>query len=152
MSRSTAAFRLFRERARGGHVSLRAWTSVFPTGGSTSPGRPSDSAGGGGSGGSDAEADPPVKNRTAAKAPAMARGAKGILRLRLLLSIRLLRSRMPSPASYRLPTLRGCLKTLPFTLSLSKGRGAVHSSTSSPRTVSRQPLIPSSGRWANLKS
>ena len=44
--------------------------------------------------------------------------------------------------------LRVCLKTLPFTpasstgqaLSLSKGRGAVHGSTSSPRTVSR-PLI-----------
>ena len=42
------------------------------------------------------------------------------------------------------PCLRGCLKTLPFTpasstgqaLSLSKGRGAVHGSTSSPRTVS----------------
>ena len=40
--------------------------------------------------------------------------------------------------------VRGCLKTLPFTpasstgqaLSLSKGRGAVHGSTSSPRTIS----------------
>ena len=47
-------------------------------------------------------------------------------------------------ASVPQETLRGCLKTLPFTLSLSKGRGAVHGSTSSPRTVSsrlfRHPL------------
>ena len=41
--------------------------------------------------------------------------------------------RSPPPGA---PGLRGCLKTLPFTLSLSKGRGAVHGSTSSPRTSS----------------
>ena len=36
----------------------------------------------------------------------------------------------------RIQGVRWCLQTLPFTLSLSKGRGAVHGSTSSPRTVS----------------
>ena len=41
--------------------------------------------------------------------------------------------------------LRGCPKTLPFTLSLSKGRGAVHGSTSSPRTVSDDLLDTLSG-------
>ena len=44
--------------------------------------------------------------------------------------------RKSAPGEPQRAGLRGCLKTLPFTLSLSKGRGTVHGSTSSPRTVS----------------